>query len=206
MRAQTFWIIVLSLLLSPFFLLAQSNENTQKDDYSGEIRYIIDDLRTYIHSGPGRNYRIIGSINAGTQIQQLTIDNEANYIEVIDDKNRRGWVNAQHVSATESIRDRFTVIEQQLVFSGEQVADKQREIETLQEQLTQLSDERAALQEQLKNIQAQFNEAQNSLSNRTIEEQKQWFITGGVFGVGCILIGVILSLVLKRKRHADKWM
>lgn len=207
MRVQTLPIMMLSLLLfSSPSLLAQNNNLALESNNVGEVRYVIDDLYTYMHSGPGKNYRIIGSIGAGAKIQQLSIDNDANYIEVIDDKNRRGWVDARHISATESIRERLPIIEQQLAFSGEQVADKQKEIEFLQEQLTQLSDERVALQEQLKNVEDQFNDAQNSLANRTMEEQKQWFIIGGSFGIGCILIGVILSQILKRKRREDTWM
>lgn len=207
MRVQTIRIILLSLLLSSASVLAQSNENADgNNNADGEVRYIIDDLYTYMHSGPGRNYRIIGSINAGSKINQLNINTESNYIEIIDDKNRRGWVDGRHISATESMRERLTIIEQQLAFSGEQVADKQEEIESLQAQLAQLNDEHTALQEKLKSVEGQFDEAQSSLSNRGMEEQKQWFITGGSFGVGCILLGVILSLVLKRKRREDTWM
>ncbi len=32
---------------------------------SAAIRYVSDDLFTYIHSGPGTKYKIIGSVNSG---------------------------------------------------------------------------------------------------------------------------------------------
>lgn len=207
MRILSIRIILFSLLFAFHFTWAQSNETASGNTSpTGEVRYIIDDLYTYMHSGPGRNYRITGSINAGSKVNQLSINTESNYIEIIDDKNRRGWVDGRHISATESMRERLAVIEQQLAFSGEQVADKQEEIESLQAQLAQLTGANSALQEQLKSLESQYNEAQTSLSNRGMEEQKQWFLTGGSFGAGCILLGVILSLVLKRKRREDTWM
>lgn len=207
MRLQPIWIALFLLLLSSPPLWSQtSNLTSENSETSGEIRYIIDDLYTYMHSGPGRNYRIIGSINAGSKVNQLSINTESNYIEIIDDKNRRGWVDGRHIATTESIRERLVIIEQQLAFSGEQVADKQEEIESLQNQLTTLNSEYAELEAAMKTLQNQFEDAQDTLSNRGMEEQKQWFITGGAFGVGCILLGVILSLVLKRKRREDTWM
>lgn len=207
MRILSIRIILLFLLFTSPSLWAQSNENASgNNDTAGEVRFIIDDLYTYMHSGPGRNYRIIGSINAGARIKQLSINTDSNYIEIVDDKDRRGWVDGRHVTATESIRERLTIIEQQLAFSGEQVADKQEEIESLQAMLAQVNDENSSLQTKLKNLEDQFDKAKVSLSNRGMEEQKQWFLTGGSFGAGCILLGVILSLVLKRKRREDTWM
>ena len=42
--------------------------------------YIRDDLFIFMHTGPGRNYRILGSIEAGTPITVLARDNDAESI------------------------------------------------------------------------------------------------------------------------------
>ena len=36
--------------------------------HADEKRYISDDLITYIHSGPGNQYRIVGTLNAGEEL------------------------------------------------------------------------------------------------------------------------------------------
>ncbi len=36
-----------------------------------QVRYISDNLFTYMHRGPGTQFRIMGSVNAGTKVTLL---------------------------------------------------------------------------------------------------------------------------------------
>ena len=36
-----------------------------------QSRYVSDNIYTFLHRGPGKQYRIIGSINAGEAVTQL---------------------------------------------------------------------------------------------------------------------------------------
>ena len=94
MRKQ---LALISILFLSHFSFGQSSDQ-EPNDSNGEIRYISDDLYTYIHAGPGRNYRILGSVVAGTRVTQLQIDAENNFVEIIDDKQRTGWVDATFIS------------------------------------------------------------------------------------------------------------
>ena len=59
-------IVLLFLCIASSFIGAQSLAK-EPNDSEGEIRYISDDLFTYLHAGPGRNFRILGTVVAGTR-------------------------------------------------------------------------------------------------------------------------------------------
>ena len=65
---KTSLLILLLLTGVHFTVIAQTDSN------SSDIRYITDDLQAFMHSGPGRNYRILGSIIAGTKVTVLQQD------------------------------------------------------------------------------------------------------------------------------------
>ena len=85
-----------------FAASAQQEPSTLTDGY------ISDELFIYMHSGAGNNYRIVGSINAGTQVK-LTGEQRNGYTEIIDDKERTAWVEDKFVSEKPGLR--FVVAE-----------------------------------------------------------------------------------------------
>ncbi len=60
--------------------------------------YISDELFTYMHSGPGTQYRIIGSVDAGTKVTVVDTNRNEGYSQVIDDRGRKGWVESKYVT------------------------------------------------------------------------------------------------------------
>lgn len=184
----------------------QADAEAAVDDGPKEVRYISDDLYTFIHSGPGRNYRIVGSINAGSTVTLVSIDQEAGYTEIIDDRQRQGWVDTRFVGSQESMRNRIPVMEQQLAFSAEQLAQSQQQIEQLQAQISGLNQEKASLDKQLENLRAEQQTTQQKLSNQKHEEQLDWLIRGGLLAAGCVFLGVMLTFIPKPKKRNDTWM
>ena len=106
-------LFIFSLLLTSSIAFGQTQEE-EPNDSNGEIRYISDDLYTFLHAGPGRNYRILGSVLAGTRVTQLQIDAENNFVEIIDDKQRTGWVDATFITTESSIRESLPGIERSI--------------------------------------------------------------------------------------------
>ena len=110
MRKQA---ILLFLCIISVFTSLQSLAQ-EPNDSEGEIRYISDDLFTYLHAGPGRNFRILGSVVAGTRVMLLQEDPEKNFVEIIDDKQRTGWVDAEFINISSSVRELVPGLQQQL--------------------------------------------------------------------------------------------
>jgi SH3 domain protein len=200
-----FWLY--SLCLVSLFSMAQSSQDSEEANSGGseQVRYITDDLFTFVHAGPGRNYRILGSVVAGSRVTLLDVDEESNFAQLIDDKGRTGWVEGRFVVPQPSLRAQIPAL------SGE--------VEAAQKQHQQLRIENARLSEEL----ARFSEQQNdkdSIIERLQQENAQlteqliikegsemqtWMIKGGVLAIGSLLIGVILSLVFKGRRR-NGWM
>ena len=42
-------------------------------------RYVSDELNTWVRSGPGDNYRLVGTVNAGEEVTLLQTDANTNY-------------------------------------------------------------------------------------------------------------------------------
>lgn len=84
-------------LASSLFISAQAAENNYKQGY------ISDELFIYIHTGPGKKYRILGTIIAGSKVQ-ITGSVDDGYSEIIDDKDRTAWVESKYVTTQPGLR------------------------------------------------------------------------------------------------------
>ena len=68
---------------------AQQSSDTLSADSD---HYIADNLIVYMHSGPGRNYRILGSIEAGLPVTVLQTNSESGFSQISNADGREGWV------------------------------------------------------------------------------------------------------------------
>lgn len=76
----------------PLFILALIGLNLSMTTQAEETLYVSDELPTFIHRGPGTDYRIIGSLKSGDQVQLLSTDQETGYAQIRDYKIGRAHV------------------------------------------------------------------------------------------------------------------
>ena len=114
-----------------------SNENTA---------YIVDNLYTFMHSGPSKNYRILGSVDAGTQVTLLSAEDNG-YFKIRDDKDREGWVEAKFVTENAGIQQQFQALSNDMTLMQEQLRQAEIELPQLQEQNKTLTEQNQALSE-----------------------------------------------------------
>ena len=198
-------LALLSILFLSHFSFAQSSDQ-EPNDSNGEIRYISDDLYTYIHAGPGRNYRILGSVVAGTRVTQLQIDVENNFVEIIDDKQRTGWVDATFISREKSIREQLPELEERVKLSDQTAGDQQRNNDLLNQQIADITSQNNQLKRQLEELQTTNARIQKELDTQDQSAQMEWFTRGGIIALVSILLGVIIAYLPKKRRRNDQWM
>ncbi len=191
------------LLSLPMLSLAQSNE---PNDENGEIRYISDDLYTYLHAGPGRNYRILGSVIAGTRVTMLQQDSESNFIEIIDDKQRTGWVDGDFISAQPSLRNQLPSLRKKLDETVANLEDAQQKNLQLNRQLVEVNSQNADFKRELDELQVSNQKLQRKLDTQDKSEQMEWFTRGGIIAVVGLVIGIIITYLPKKRRRNDTWM
>jgi SH3 domain protein len=159
-----------------------------------------------LHAGPGRNFRILGSVTAGTTIKQLQIDNESQYIEIVDDKDRRGWVDANFVVDAQSIRSQLAELQENLSAADQNLDQQDQALNNLNRQLIDLQAQNTTLKQQNEQLEAQQDGLQQRLSTQDKSEQQQWFIRGGGIAIVGVVLGIIIAYLPKKRRRNDAWM
>lgn len=182
-----------------------------------DTRYVSDNIFTYIHNGPGTQYRILGSVKAGEPLEVKAVNSEAGFTQVVDGRGRDGWIKSSELQSQISLRERLPQLEkerddlkarlQNLNGDNEkrfaekdgQIAEQNKEIAALTAQLASQSSEMSSLKEQ--------NDAlTQSYDNQEHDMQMDWFIRGGAMVGAGILLGILLPMLPRRRSRGDRWM
>jgi SH3 domain protein len=182
-----------------FAASAQQEPSTLTDGY------ISDELFIYMHSGAGNNYRIVGSINAGTLVK-LTGEQRNGYTEIIDDKERTAWVEDKFVSEKPGLRFVVAELNGQLAESSDIESTLKSQLDEQQARLTDAESTNIELTNQITALESQLSTTQAKLSNQDLDIKKEWFFNGAiVMGIGLILGLLLPRLASRRKSSMDSW-
>ncbi|MFM1679821.1 TIGR04211 family SH3 domain-containing protein [Aeromonas salmonicida] len=182
-----------------------------------DTRYVSDNIFTFIHNGPGTQFRILGSVKAGEPLEVKAVNNEAGFAQVVDGRGREGWIKNAELQGEISLRERLPQVQQELEdlkarlqnLNGDnekrftekdgKIAEQSKEIDSLKAQLASQSEEMGNLKEQ--------NEAlTRSYDNQEHDMQMDWFIRGGAMVGGGILLGILLPMLPRRRSRGERWM
>jgi SH3 domain protein len=202
MRKQ---IILVFLCIASSLLSVQSLAQ-EPNDSEGEIRYISDDLFTYLHAGPGRNFRILGTVVAGTRVTLLQEDAEKNFAEIIDDKQRTGWIDAEFISVSSSVRALVPGLQQQVEDTEQTIQQQRVSNDLLNQQIADLTSQNTNLKTKLSNAEKENAKITQTLADYDQTAQMEWFTRGGIVAVISLLLGIILTYLPKKRRRNDSWM
>ena len=192
--------ITLTILCSiSFFSLAEEAENTTTEGY------ISENLFVYMHSGAGKNYRILGTINSGDKVQ-LTGESDNNYSQVITDKDKTGWVESQHVSTKPGMRYIIADLNEKLASFQAQSSDVDAQLENSRSQIDSLKSERSELQNSIAALNMELAQTKSQLKNQDTDIKKQWFFNGAiVLGIGLFLGLIVPRLFSRKKSNMESW-
>lgn len=168
--------------------------------------YIRDDLFVFLHAGPGRNYRILGSIEAGTPITLLENNREAEFSQVKDDEGRTGWVETRYVSNTMSMAEQLPVLSEQLADSQAKLQAARGENAQLRQQLNEARQSVAQLTQQTEEQAREMTALSAKIERADQDELVRWFTRGGMVAGAGILLGVLLTYLPKKRKRSDQWM
>jgi SH3 domain protein len=198
--------IVLFFLCLASSLLSVQSLAQEPNDSEGEVRYISDDLFTYLHAGPGRNFRILGTVVAGTRVTLLQEDAEKNFVEIIDDKQRTGWVDAEFISVSSSVRELVPGLQQQVEDTEQTILQQRENNDLLNQQIIDLTSQNTNLKKKLSDAEKENAKNTQTLADYDQTAQMEWFTRGGIVAVISLLLGIILTYLPKKRRRNDNWM
>ncbi|KJY90829.1 TIGR04211 family SH3 domain-containing protein [Pseudoalteromonas piscicida] len=196
--------IIASLLFTSFVSFAEEPDENSTVNAATPNGYISDNLFIFMHTGPSKNYRILGSVDAGTPITILSGANDE-FVQIKDDKAREGWVESKFVTTEPGLKQQLEAVNQTLVETQEALNDAQQQLPMLQQNNTNLLAENASLQDTISGLEKQLQDERLAQQQKVQKEQHQLLTYGGIIGISGIIIGVILTLFLSRRKRYDGW-
>ncbi|CNK82471.1 TIGR04211 family SH3 domain-containing protein [Yersinia alsatica] len=185
--------------------------------YAEEKRYISDELDTYVHSGPGNQYRIVGTLKGGDEVTLISVNDETNYGQIRDSKGKTTWIPLDQLSETPSLRVRVPDLEQQVKILtdklanidnswNQRTAEMQQKVAASDSVISELQKENESLKNQLVVAQKKVSAVNLQLDDKQRTIILQWFMYGGgVAGIG-LLLGLILPHLIPSRKKNNRWM
>jgi SH3 domain protein len=182
----------------------EAEKRHQASDQNGNFRWVSDKLFTYLRAGPGTDYRLLGSITAGSKVQLLQTNSEDGFAEIIDDRQRTGWIELKFVSPNQSIKDQLEDAAASLTQQNTKVANLRAELSANALNLESLNTQKNKFNGQ---VTRQLEEI--ARLNETIEKQGRsnsidCFTRGAMLGVIALLIGYILGLFGRKRKSSGR--
>lgn len=201
-------LAAICMLLATSHVYAEVESNTTNQDSA----YVSDDLTIFIHTGPSRNYRISGTIIAGTQLEILANSEDNSFSQVKTQDNKSGWIESQYIS-------RKTGQKQQIAQLSQSLETTKSELIKVQENLNQEASDNQALKQDLAKSEqtladttARLNQTQLQLTALQTERNSElenvrmdWLIKGGILSLGSLLLGFALAFMPRRKKRSSEW-
>ncbi|WP_455817484.1 TIGR04211 family SH3 domain-containing protein [Pseudomonas cerasi] len=185
--------------------------------HAEEKRYISDELSTWVRSGPGNDYRLIGTLNAGEEVALLQSNDSSKYGQIRDSQGRTTWIPLAQLSQQPSLRTRVPQLEEQVKeltaklanIDGSwnnRTAEMQKKVAGSDDAINSLKEENQQLKNQLVVAKKKVDAANVQLDDKQRTIIMQWFMYGGgVAGVGLVL-GLLLPHMIPRRKKSDRWM
>lgn len=197
---------LISMLLLTASYIAGAQQSATSNDDSANIRYISDDLFTYMRAGPSSEFRLLGSVSAGTEVRLLQVDREAGYVEIIDDRQRTGWVEMKFVSRNPSIRLTLKDKERELDDLQIRIDELTAEISAINGNLALSKEQKVDLNRQITAHLEEINDLNIRLSEKDKTDKMEWFTRGTILALISANVGFIMGLFGRKRRAKERLM
>ncbi|MCG7548910.1 TIGR04211 family SH3 domain-containing protein [Pseudoalteromonas sp. Of7M-16] len=198
----------LLFVFAPFTLCAQEVDDAAPQEQTAQQNtpngFIVDNLYLFLHSGPGKNYRILGSVEAGTAVQ-ITNEQENDFVRIIDSKNRNGWVESKFVTAEAGLKQQVGDLSSSLAQAEQQLNALKESVPQLQNDYDLLEAQNTELQKTIADLNTQLTQQAQENQNQIKAEQHTLLSYGGIIALSGLILGVLLTLFLSRRKRYDGW-
>ncbi|NQZ80723.1 MAG: TIGR04211 family SH3 domain-containing protein [Colwellia sp.] len=167
--------------------------------------FISDELFIYMHSGAGNNYRILGSINSGTEIK-LTNEEENEYTQIIDTRGRTVWVESKYVSAKPGLRYIIAELNEKLANIESVGADLDGQLNEANNNTEQLISDKKKLNSEISSLNTELTEVKSQLKDQDMNIKREWFFNGAIVLIIGLVLGLLIpQLTARKKSSMDSW-
>ncbi|MDE3990382.1 TIGR04211 family SH3 domain-containing protein [Glaesserella parasuis] len=179
-----------------------------------QTQYVTENLNTYLRKGPGDQFKISGSIQAGEKV--TLIETRDRYSLIRDGKNREAWILNSELTSTPSSKELTPLLQQQVQELTtklnnidrdwqQRTAEMQRRVQQSALQSSELLEQNALLKRELVIINNKNRDLEAIQDVASREIMIQYFIYGGaVLGLG-LIFGLLIPALLPRRKSNYRW-
>ncbi|PAJ76058.1 hypothetical protein CJF42_02135 [Pseudoalteromonas sp. NBT06-2] len=190
------------VLLNFSFGVAAEDSNADIEQVTNQKVYISDSLYIYMHAGAGKNFRILGSINAGTELDLLAQNDDSGFTKVKDTKGRTGWVDKRYISKTPGLAFQNQELTRNMSIVQNDLREARIQLPKLQQQSAVLLTENTDLKLQIKTLNNKIEQQTNVTQAASEKEKQQLLLYGGGIAFTGLFIGILLTLMLSRRKRS----
>lgn len=177
-------------------------------------QYVTENLNTYLRKGPGDQFKISGTIQAGDKI--TIIDRKERYTLIRDSRNREGWILNNEIVSQPSAKEFIPQLQQQVQELTtklnnidkdwqQRTVEMQRRVQQSDKQSSELLEQNSILKRELDILKNKNRDLEAIQDSESREIMIQYFIYGGsVLGMG-LLLGLLIPVLLPRRKRNNGW-
>ena len=154
--------------------------------------FISDALVVYLHSGPGNQYGIVGTIAAGTDVIQLGQEN--GYAQIQYEEDKTGWLPQEHLSYTPGLKAQLSELAVNFQEQSARLTELEQSSNQLQTALNQATLERDQAVLELQQVNRNNERLTAELNATQASFWQQPMTIGGML----LLFGLIFGLLLPK--------
>jgi SH3 domain protein len=193
----------LLVLFSVYGLTLSGSATAQEESRPA---FISDALFVYLHSGPSNQYRIVGTINAGQSVTYLGEDAESGYAQIQYEDNKTGWLPKEYVSYTPGLVSQLEQLKADYASHNETILELEQQRDQLNGQLNQAVAERQTALDQLEQANRAYDQLKLQVESTKTSIWQNPMVLGSIILLAGLLFGLILPLLLPKRRNSERWM
>ncbi|MDP6374782.1 MAG: TIGR04211 family SH3 domain-containing protein [Pseudomonadales bacterium] len=200
---------------------------------NSETRWISDELRVPLRSGPSNNHTILHrGLPAGTRMEVLERDTDAGFARIRTSRGTEGWVPIQYLVAEPIARDRLPALQREISRLETTVAELRGNLTTVTSNRDETSNDNASLREQVASLETELGEVRRisrealeqhaesqrliALNERLRNELEDLGVENSMLrdnlqqrwlliGAGLVLAGLLLGVLIKSRPRRSAW-
>ena len=168
--------------------------------------FISDELFIYMHAGPGTNYRILGTINAGAEIK-ITGKSSDEYSEIIDDKNRITWIESKYIANKPGLRSIITKLNNKVTNASDFNSQLDGELNDSKSTIDNFRSKNKSLAVEIIKLNESLVSTRSQLKGQDSNIKKEYFIYGAIVLAIGLIFGLLLPklLITRRSGNMESW-
>ena len=180
---------------------------------TAETLYVSDRLTLNLRSGPSSTAEVLRpSLTSGDTLEVLGRDADSQFLEVVTEDGRQGWVHGQYLVATPIARDSLQAAEERIAALEETISVQRAELEAWASGELGAGLAGQAVTAQIEGLGLQIEEIKGILARS--ETQRSDPPTGvtrtlrdywPVLGFSFFVIGLIIGLIIRARPKRSAW-